>query len=183
MRIAPLYSFDYELGYDPVANDPLASAAIAQSICAELGESALVEHPPVMGGEDFSAYGAVAPAAFFWVGSGNEALGTSWPHHHPRFDVDEGALKDGIAVFVLVLRSTCSPSMAGTSTPALVASEQAGISFRVHEYAHDREAPSYGLEAAEKLGVEPARVFKTLCRLTSAAGCWSRSCRWTSNST
>ena len=52
--------------------------------------------------------------------------------------------------------------MAGTSTPALVASEQAGISFRVHEYAHDREAPSYGLEAAEKLGVEPARVFKTL---------------------
>ncbi len=52
--------------------------------------------------------------------------------------------------------------MAGTSTPALVASEQAGIRFRVHEYAHDRQAPSYGLEAAEKLGVEPARVFKTL---------------------
>ncbi len=94
------YRFDYEIGYDPVVNDPDASAAIAASIRDELGDGALVEHPPVMGGEDFSAYAAVAPAAFFWVGSGNEELGTTWPHHHPRFDVDEAALKHGIAVFV-----------------------------------------------------------------------------------
>ena len=52
--------------------------------------------------------------------------------------------------------------MAGKSTPAVVASQRAGIAFRVHEYAHDRTASSYGLEAAEKLGVEPGRVFKTL---------------------
>lgn len=52
--------------------------------------------------------------------------------------------------------------MAGRGTPALVAAERAGIAFRVHEYAHDAKAPSYGLEAAERLGVEPARVFKTL---------------------
>ena len=52
-----------------------------------------------MGGEDFSAYGTVAPASFFWVGSANEALGTTFPHHHPRFDIDEAALRDGIAVF------------------------------------------------------------------------------------
>jgi Cys-tRNA(Pro)/Cys-tRNA(Cys) deacylase len=32
----------------------------------------------------------------------------------------------------------------------------------VHEYAHDPAVASYGLEAAEKLGVDPARVFKTL---------------------
>ena len=66
---------------------------------AELGEEALVEVAPVMGGEDFSAYCAVAPPAFFWVGSGNEELETTSPHHHPRFDIDEAALRDGIAVF------------------------------------------------------------------------------------
>ena len=71
----------------------------SEAIVAELGEEALVEFPPVMGGEDFSAYCAVAPAAFFWVGSGNEELGTTFPHHHPRFDIDEAALRDGIAVF------------------------------------------------------------------------------------
>jgi Cys-tRNA(Pro)/Cys-tRNA(Cys) deacylase len=46
-------------------------------------------------------------------------------------------------------------------TPAVVAAERAGISFTLHEYAHD-EGAAYGLEAAAKMGVDPARVFKTL---------------------
>ncbi len=48
------------------------------------------------------------------------------------------------------------------STPAVAAAERAGIAFTLHEYEHDAAAESYGLEAAEKLGVDPARVFKTL---------------------
>ena len=52
--------------------------------------------------------------------------------------------------------------MAGKGTPATVAAEKAGVAFSVHEYEHDPKAPSYGLEAADKLGVDPARVFKTL---------------------
>lgn len=52
--------------------------------------------------------------------------------------------------------------MAGKGTPAIVAAERAGIVFAVHEYAHDASAASYGLEAADKLDVDPARVFKTL---------------------
>ena len=47
-------------------------------------------------------------------------------------------------------------------TPAVVAAEHAGIPFTLHEYEHDPRAESYGLEAAEKTGVDPARVFKTL---------------------
>jgi amidohydrolase len=93
------YRFDYEIGYDPVVNDHDAALAVQRAVVAALGEEALVEVSPVMGGEDFSAYGAVAPAVFFWVGSGNDELGTSFPHHHPRFDIDEAALRDGIAVF------------------------------------------------------------------------------------
>jgi Cys-tRNA(Pro)/Cys-tRNA(Cys) deacylase len=52
--------------------------------------------------------------------------------------------------------------VAGKGTPAIVAAERAGVAFTVHEYAHDPNAASYGLEAAEKLGLDPARVFKTL---------------------
>jgi Cys-tRNA(Pro)/Cys-tRNA(Cys) deacylase len=52
--------------------------------------------------------------------------------------------------------------MAGKRTAAIVAAERAGIAFQVHEYEHDPRAPSVGLEAAEKLGLDPARVFKTL---------------------
>ena len=92
------YVFDFEVGYDPVVNDHDAAEAVRQAAIAELGESALVEFPPVMGGEDFSAYSAVAPSAFLWVGSGNDQLETTFPHHHPRFDIDDAALRDGIAV-------------------------------------------------------------------------------------
>ena len=47
-------------------------------------------------------------------------------------------------------------------TPAILAAKRAGIAFTVHEYAHDPSAASYGLEAAEKLGLDSSQVFKTL---------------------
>jgi len=50
-------------------------------------------------------------------------------------------------------------------TPAVEAAKRAGVAFELHEYAHDPKAESYGLEAAEAMGVEPGRVFKTLVAL------------------
>lgn len=47
-------------------------------------------------------------------------------------------------------------------TPATVALSAAGIAFEVRAYEHDPRAASYGLEAAEALDADPARVFKTL---------------------
>ena len=47
-------------------------------------------------------------------------------------------------------------------TPGINAAKKAKIPFTLHEYEHDPAAASYGLEAAEKLGVDAARVFKTL---------------------
>ena len=51
---------------------------------------------------------------------------------------------------------------AAGGTPATVALTRAGIPYEVRAYDHDPRATSYGLEAAEALGVDPARVFKTL---------------------
>ncbi|MGX6450022.1 aminoacyl-tRNA deacylase [Patulibacter sp. S7RM1-6] len=52
--------------------------------------------------------------------------------------------------------------MAARETPATIAARKAGIDFRLHEYEHDPAAASYALEATEALGLDPARVFKTL---------------------
>ena len=52
--------------------------------------------------------------------------------------------------------------MAGKGTPAIDAATRGGIAFALHEYEHDPRAGSFGLEAAEKLGLDPARVYKTL---------------------
>lgn len=47
-------------------------------------------------------------------------------------------------------------------TPAINAAKKAKIPYTVHQYVHDPAAGSYGKEAAEKLGLDEARVFKTL---------------------
>jgi Cys-tRNA(Pro)/Cys-tRNA(Cys) deacylase len=48
------------------------------------------------------------------------------------------------------------------ATPALDALRRAGVEHRVHTYDHDPAAPSFGREAAEALGVDGGRVYKTL---------------------
>lgn len=50
----------------------------------------------------------------------------------------------------------------GKGTPATVALARAGVEHRLCQYDHDPAVPAYGREAAEKLGVDPARVYKTL---------------------
>lgn len=47
-------------------------------------------------------------------------------------------------------------------TPAIKLLQKQKRSYHLHEYPHDKNAASYGLEAAEKLNLAPQRVFKTL---------------------
>ncbi|MEO7447437.1 MAG: Cys-tRNA(Pro) deacylase [Humibacillus sp.] len=56
----------------------------------------------------------------------------------------------------------------GPSTPATLALDRGGIAYSRHPYEHDPAAASFGLEAAAALGVDRARVFKTLLVETGA---------------
>jgi Cys-tRNA(Pro)/Cys-tRNA(Cys) deacylase len=49
-----------------------------------------------------------------------------------------------------------------TGTPATRVLAEAGVPHVLRTYKHDPRSSSYGLEAAQELGVEPERVFKTL---------------------
>ena len=48
------------------------------------------------------------------------------------------------------------------ATAAIRVLEQAGVRYALHPYDHDPRAESYGLEAAQALGLDATRVFKTL---------------------
>jgi Cys-tRNA(Pro)/Cys-tRNA(Cys) deacylase len=58
--------------------------------------------------------------------------------------------------------------MSARGTRAVDAIRRAGTAFRVHEYAHDPRASGvaggrgYALEAVDALGLDPARVLKTI---------------------
>jgi Cys-tRNA(Pro)/Cys-tRNA(Cys) deacylase len=48
------------------------------------------------------------------------------------------------------------------ATPAIAALSNAGVAFTLHPYEHDPRAEAYGDEATAALGIDAARIFKTL---------------------
>jgi amidohydrolase len=97
---AAAYRFEYVEGYLPVDNDPELATRVAAAVERALGADALTEIAPIMGGDDFSAYQRETPGVYFMVGAGSKETGATFPHHHPRFTIDERAMENAIAVFV-----------------------------------------------------------------------------------
>lgn len=84
------YTFNYEKGYPPVINRAEEAQLVlhASKNVPEITSSEFV--PPVMAGEDFAYYLHEKPGTYFFTGAKKE--GNEYPHHHPKFDIDERAL-------------------------------------------------------------------------------------------
>lgn len=82
----------------PTINNP-EMASLAKRVAQNLGLK-VEEVPKTMGAEDFAFYLQKVPGAFITLGIKNEEKGIIYPHHHPRFNVDEDVLALGTAVEV-----------------------------------------------------------------------------------
>ncbi len=98
------YEFTFERGYRPLINDERVAGVLRQVALDVVGEARTREAQPTMGGEDFSAYLQKAPGAYFNVGSGTPELASDYPHHHPRFTLDEAALLTGVQMMYAAAR-------------------------------------------------------------------------------
>jgi metal-dependent amidase/aminoacylase/carboxypeptidase family protein len=81
-------------GYPPVVNAAEATVVAHAALTEALGGDSIEDLEPMMGAEDFALFAGVAPGCFFWLGA---ALDPPREHHHPLFDIDEGALVRGAA--------------------------------------------------------------------------------------
>jgi amidohydrolase len=88
-------------GFPPVINDPAIAKIVAQAGEAILGKEAVFEMKPSMVGEDFSYYQQKVPGCFMFIGIGNKDKDIIYPHHHPKFDMDENALSYGVEVMAV----------------------------------------------------------------------------------
>lgn len=84
--------------YPPTVNDAYCWDVAQELGRATLGDAAVLELPPVMGGEDFAYYTNLVPGCFVALGIRNETLGSVYGVHHPKFKVDEAALPIGAAL-------------------------------------------------------------------------------------
>ena len=97
------YKIDYLNGYPALFNHK-KETDIVRSLFAEVfTEEAVIELEPSMGAEDFSYYLQERPGTFFSVGAQNENENTHYPHHHPKFDIDEKALLHIEKAFVKIV--------------------------------------------------------------------------------
>lgn len=101
-------------GYPPTVNDDSMAGLARQALVDALGEDAVRESIPVMGGEDFAHFLLRKPGAYFNVGSYTERDGVNYGHHHPKFDIDEDSLAIGVRAMTSValkwLESNVAPS-------------------------------------------------------------------------
>lgn len=83
----------YQWGYPALVNDTVEAHRVASVARRIVGDDRVWELQPVMAAEDFAYYLGKVPGAFCFVGAGNREGDRDFPHHHPRFDFDENAMK------------------------------------------------------------------------------------------
>lgn len=95
---------EYNKGYPAVLNTDEALDALLEATDDDTDFITSVEEVELsMGGEDFAYYLEEVPGAFFNIGTMNKELETDYPHHHPRFDIDEAGMKAGVESYLRLI--------------------------------------------------------------------------------
>jgi len=95
------YELEFKCGNRLLSND-YEMAEFVKSIAERVvnPENIIGSEIRMMVGEDFAEFALKAPSAFYFVGTGNQEKGTDYPHHNPRFNIDEDALRIGVEMHV-----------------------------------------------------------------------------------
>lgn len=95
------YDFNFQFGYAAVVNNDEKTDEVREIAVEKFGDK-VFEYPLAMGGEDFSAFSRLVPSTYAWIGAGNNEKDMEYPHHHPKFGIDEDGFIDGVKMMVYV---------------------------------------------------------------------------------
>lgn len=86
------FEFKYERGY-PVLINHKEETEFVMNVAETVPEvKEIKETEPIMGGEDYSYYLQEVKGTYFFTGAQPESVEDPYPHHHPKFDIDEKSL-------------------------------------------------------------------------------------------
>lgn len=92
------YELEYILNYPAIQNDADLNALAKKSALTALGESQVFDAARMTASEDFSYYKEAAPTCFLVLGVGDGVA-----NHHPKFNLDEDALYNGVKAQVQIV--------------------------------------------------------------------------------
>jgi len=81
-----------------VINHPETTALLHQVVEDVLGAGTVNDAFQTMGSEDMAYFMNEVPGSFLFLGAANAERGLTYPHHNPRFDIDEAVLPLGVAI-------------------------------------------------------------------------------------
>lgn len=90
---------EYTLGYGVTMNNP-EKTDFVRSFATQFETGRVIHDPPYLAGEDFSEFAKIVPATFAFIGVGNPEKDCIYPHHHPKFKMDEDGFMIGLKMFV-----------------------------------------------------------------------------------
>jgi amidohydrolase len=96
---------DYVMGYPPLVNHALEVERFFAVSGKIFASDRILSLPKLMPAEDFAYYIQQIPGCFMLVGAGNSDKEMDYPHHHPLFDFDEEAMRNGVQLFVAMVES------------------------------------------------------------------------------
>ena len=86
------FEFKYDRGY-PVLINHKEETEFVMTVAETVPEvKEIKETEPIMGGEDYSYYLQEVKGTYFFTGAQPEGVEDPYPHHHPKFDIDEKSL-------------------------------------------------------------------------------------------
>ncbi|HLU22540.1 MAG TPA: M20 family metallopeptidase [Bacillaceae bacterium] len=99
---------EYKNDYPVLYNDPDVTEQVRQALeQASIPDvESIMETPPQPPSEDFAYYLEKVPGCFFYVGAAPES-GEAYPHHHPKFDINENSLIISAKAMAAVVASYC----------------------------------------------------------------------------
>ncbi|MEL7644938.1 MAG: amidohydrolase [Anaerolineaceae bacterium] len=84
----------------PLVNDAFVAGAARKALGEILPDAVLLTDYRTMGSEDMAFFLEQVPGVFIFVGSGGAADHNAYPHHHPRFDIDESVMASASAILL-----------------------------------------------------------------------------------
>ena len=94
------YELSYLYGHPTLINHPEIAGIANHVASCQMQPRPEILSVVTLAGEDFSEFACRVPGAFCFVGAGDPEKETVYPHHHPRFDIDEKALHIGVELIV-----------------------------------------------------------------------------------
>lgn len=91
----------YDFRYPVVVNDEKMTEFLLDEAREYFGEDRVVNlHSGTMAGEDIAFFLQKVPGVYFFFSNQKEVEGSTYPHHHPKFDLDEAYLSEVVAFLV-----------------------------------------------------------------------------------